>query len=80
MTHEDDRDKEKEDLPPGGEAMQRRRAFLEERGLPLDEESEDEPTSEEEDEKHPKEEADASESAEEPDAAEEDRTPDEDGR
>ena len=34
MTHRDDRDKEKEDLPPGGAAMQRRRAFLERAGAP----------------------------------------------
>jgi hypothetical protein len=65
VTHEDDRDKEKEDLPPGGAAMQRRRAFLEQRGLPLDEELEVEATSEEESEDPP-------EGEEEP---EEDRTP-----
>jgi len=48
VTH-NDRDREK-DLPPGGEAMQRRRAFLEKRALPLEEASEEEPTSENEDE------------------------------
>jgi hypothetical protein len=53
VTHDDGRDKEKEDLPPGGAAMQRRRAFLEQRGLPLDEELEDEATREEEDEDPP---------------------------
>jgi hypothetical protein len=72
VTDGGDRDKEKEDLPPGGEAMQRRRAFLQKRGLPLDEEPEDEPTSEEE-EQPPKEEADPSEPAK-------DGTPDKDDR
>ena len=71
MTHRADRDKEKEDLPPGGAAMQRRRAFLEERGLPLDEEPEDEAAPEEHEEE------DLAEGEEEP---EEDRTPDEKGR
>lgn len=71
MTHGDDRDKEKEDLPPGGAAMQRRRAFLEQRGLPLDEEPEDEAAPEEDEEE------DQAEGEEEP---EEDRTPDEKGR
>jgi|KBSSwiStaDraftv2_1062776.scaffolds.fasta_scaffold1343970_2 hypothetical protein len=51
--------------------MQRRRAFLEERGLPLDEEPEDEAASEEHEEE------DQAEGDEEP---EEDRTPDEKSR
>ena len=51
--------------------MQRRRAFLEERGLPLDEEPEDEAASEEHEEE------DQAEGDEQP---EEDRTPDEKSR
>jgi len=51
VTDKDERDG-KEGPPPGGDAMQRRRAFLEKRGLPLDEEveeTEDEPTEDEDD-------------------------------
>jgi hypothetical protein len=53
VTQEDDLDKEKEDLPQGGAAMQRRRSFLEQRGLPLDEELVDDVTPGEEDEDRP---------------------------
>lgn len=44
MSHDDDREKA-EDLPAGGKARQRRRAFLEKRGLPPEGEAEGEPTS-----------------------------------
>jgi len=56
VTDDDERDGN--ELPPGGAAQERRQAFLEKRGLPLDEESEDAAT---EDEDEPEEEASPSE-------------------
>lgn len=59
MTDEDEPDR-KGGLPPGGRARQRRQAFLEKRGLPLDEELEDEDEATE-DEEQPGEGADPTE-------------------
>lgn len=43
MTRPEDEQEDEESLPPGGKAMQRRRQFLEQRGLRTEEESADEP-------------------------------------
>lgn len=75
MAHGEDGGKR--ETPPGGEALQRRRAFLDKRGLPLEDETEDEPTEEEgdeEDEQQPDEGATPPEPVEDPDPAAEDRS------
>jgi hypothetical protein len=65
VTDDDEPDK---DLPPGGAAQQRRQAFLDKRGLPLDDETEDAATEDAatEGEDEPEEEATPSEDGSDP--------------